>query len=58
MNGTKYADSTCDGMGGCRRGPGHNCGVYACNGNLVCWNACANDAQCAPGRHCNIHACQ
>jgi hypothetical protein len=58
MNGTQFGDSTCDGMGGCRRGPGRSCGVYACNGNLVCWSACANNAQCAPGRRCNIHTCQ
>jgi hypothetical protein len=58
MNGVQYGNSTCDGMGGCRRGPGQSCGVYACNGNLVCWHACANNAQCAPGRTCNVHTCQ
>ena len=58
LNGNQYGDSICDGMGGCMRGPGHRCGVYACNGNLVCWNACANNAQCAPGHTCNIHTCQ
>ena len=58
MNRTQFGNSTCDGMGGCRRGPGMSCGNYACNGNLVCWTVCANNAQCAPGRTCNIHACQ
>jgi hypothetical protein len=58
MNRTQFGNSTCDGMGGCRRGPGMSCGNYACNGTLVCWTVCANNAQCAPGRTCNIHACQ
>ena len=58
LNDTQYGNSTCDGMGGCKRGPGHGCGVYTCNGNLVCWTACANDAQCAPNHHCNIHTCE
>jgi hypothetical protein len=58
MNRMQYTMSICDGMGGCMRGTGRSCGNYACNGDLVCWTACANDAQCAPGRHCNIHTCQ
>jgi hypothetical protein len=58
MNGTQFGNSTCDGMGMCRRGPGTSCGRYACNGNLVCWTACANADQCAPGRTCNVHVCQ
>jgi hypothetical protein len=45
-------------MGGCVRGQGRSCGNYACNGNLVCWTVCANNAQCAPRRTCHIHACQ
>jgi hypothetical protein len=58
MNGRQFENSTCDGMGGCRRGASRSCSPYACNGNLVCWNACANNDQCAPGRTCNIHVCQ
>jgi hypothetical protein len=58
MNGTQYGNSICDGKGGCTRGPGKSCGKYACNGNLICWNACANAAQCAAGRKCNIHTCE
>jgi hypothetical protein len=58
VNRTQFGQSTCDGMGGCRRGPGVSCGNFTCNGNLVCWNACADNAQCAPGRTCNIHNCE
>jgi hypothetical protein len=57
MNNTQYGNSICDGMGGCKRGPGRSCGAYACNGGLVCWTACANNAQCAPGHTCDVHFC-
>lgn len=58
MNGMQFANSTCDGMGNCRRGQGRSCSPYACNGNLVCWTACANNDQCAPGRRCDVHVCE
>ena len=58
MNRMQFGNSTCDGMGTCRRGPGRSCGNYACNGAVACWTVCSTASECAPGRTCNVHACQ
>jgi hypothetical protein len=55
---TVLGPSTCDGMGGCKPGPPRDCTPYVCNGNTVCWTACATNDQCRAGRTCRINRCE
>jgi hypothetical protein len=48
---------TCDGLGRCQPGPPSDCAPFVCNGR-VCWNVCADDAQCKPPARCMANNCR